>query len=352
MQAHRYGVQVDTTKASNEMWALMLEELVRHETSDADCREFHRYFELSWQPQVFHWHLERTEAHFNDHIRLIQADPEYLRLFISPLLAGIRYMSHRLPFYPYSLERITLIGGISILPERVMQLFHLFVIFRATGGALSPDIFSQIIEFGGGSGSNAALLREVGFTGIHIVYDFRPMLLMQQYFLRLSGWPSYMSDGLTREDLQGRKTLLVSQWEDMDGLLSDPRANDWTLFIATWSISEVPVEEREPYFYRLLSYGVDALLVVFQINFFGIDNSKWFNDIYINSYLRGHGYSYLWFTVEDGATNYIIAIKSDLEPHVRLRCDPSFGCSEQTLVLCSGCVDFEKHCSTGDCSAS
>ena len=49
-----------------------------------------------------------------------------------------------------------------------------------------------VVEFGGGYGDMAAMVREMGFRGTHVVYDLLPALLLQQYFLRTSNWPSYL----------------------------------------------------------------------------------------------------------------------------------------------------------------
>ena len=49
-----------------------------------------------------------------------------------------------------------------------------------------------VVEFGGGYGDVAAMAREMGFRGTHVVYDLLPALLLQQYFHRTSNWPSYL----------------------------------------------------------------------------------------------------------------------------------------------------------------
>ena len=68
-----------------------------------------------------------------------------------------------------------------------------------------------VVEFGGGYGDVAAMAREMGFRGTHVVYDLLPALLLQQYFHRTSNWPSYLlmpSEHQEQTDQQQEQGLL------------------------------------------------------------------------------------------------------------------------------------------------
>ena len=48
------------------------------------------------------------------------------------------------------------------------------------------------MEFGGGTGEQVAVFRDLGFAGRYVIQDLPPMLLLQQYALRYSGVPAYV----------------------------------------------------------------------------------------------------------------------------------------------------------------
>ena len=44
-----------------------------------------------------------------------------------------------------------------------------------------------IVEFGGGYGSMCRLVRKLGFKGRYVIFDLRPILALQKYYLGLHG---------------------------------------------------------------------------------------------------------------------------------------------------------------------
>ena len=94
-----------------------------------------------------------------------------------------------------------------------------------------------VVEFGGGYGDMAAMVREMGFRGTHVVYDLLPALLLQQYFLRTSNWPSYL---LMPSDMHQEQGLIQDGQEpshdvvdSVDGELAEALAGKTVLVPAS-----------------------------------------------------------------------------------------------------------------------
>ncbi len=104
---------------------------------------------------------------------------------------------------------------------------------------------SQFVEFGAGGGDNAPLLRTLGFTGVHFILDLPRILLLQQYFIRLSNWPVCLGEGL--RELNAHKTILDSAESNVFSDYHFKREGDTlnkSFFMATWSLTESPFAVR------------------------------------------------------------------------------------------------------------
>ena len=142
------------------------------------------------------------------------------------------------------------------------------------------NYFSKIIEFGGGYGSMCRLFRNMNYSEEYIIFDLPEFLALQKFYLK-SVNKKYINN-----------TVFIS---DVNKLSND---NLNTLFIATWSLSEMPIDLRE----KLLEYVTfDYCLIAFQSEFDGINNVKYFNgfknryndidfDIIPIGHLKGHFY--------------------------------------------------------------
>jgi hypothetical protein len=145
--------------------------------------------------------------------------------------------------------------------------YHLMRFEELTGRDLSQ--MEVIVEFGGGYGNMCALLHRLGFKGRYFIYDLPEFTALQRYYLASLGFTLH-TDGSTAPGV----TLL----SDLDalraalGTVSDQARRG---FIATWSLSESPVELRERFLPLVESF--DALLLAFQGGFYGVDNSEYFD---------------------------------------------------------------------------
>lgn len=112
--------------------------------------------------------------------------------------------------------------------------------------------FNNIVELGGGYGSMCRLFRNYGFTKRYTIFDFPEISALQRYYLNSVGWEE--------------NTVFT---DDIKSLSDD---NVTTLLIATWSLSEMPLEIRK----KLSGIKFDYCLIGFRSEFDGVDNMKYF----------------------------------------------------------------------------
>jgi hypothetical protein len=146
-----------------------------------------------------------------------------------------------------------------------------------------------IVEFGGGYGSFARLLRNAGFNGCHIIYDLQHMLEIQRLFLTLLGADII---GLAQApDWRKHAICLVSD-ADLDSIVNFLAACPRKVtFVATWSLSESPINVREEFLGRLADH-FDHFLIAYQDRWEEIDNCYYFSE------LRTTRSNFLWREAE------------------------------------------------------
>ena len=113
----------------------------------------------------------------------------------------------------------------------------------------------KIIEFGAGYGCLAKLINNLSFNGKYVIFDIPEFLALQKYYLRST-------------DTKGNFDF-IDQIEKLENSNPD-------IFIATWSLSESPIELRDE-FLRKIGKPQYALMA-YQANFESIDNIKYFRE--------------------------------------------------------------------------
>ena len=125
-------------------------------------------------------------------------------------------------------------------PVPMQHAYTLMAYERATGCKLTDDI-DVVVEFGGGYGNFARMLRADGFRGRHIIIDLPHTREFQDAFLRLSGVPVYRG-GL---DYPDAVNLCVESYIPQILELAHGKR---VAFVAMWSLSEAPLELRAKLF--------------------------------------------------------------------------------------------------------
>lgn len=138
----------------------------------------------------------------------------------------------------------------------IHHAYHVLQIERAFGRRVSD--YRTIVEFGGGYGSLCRLIHRLGFTGKYSIYDLPAFSALQRRYLAAVGIHGV-------ECVEG-PGVVISRGE-----LSP------ALFIATWSLSESPLEVRESVERGLNNF--DNILIAYQESFDGIDNLTYFQDL-------------------------------------------------------------------------
>ena len=359
---HQHRNAILPPEGASTSWATHSEALLAHEMSDVDSELFYAYYDWSWDPQLFHW--SDMGAHIvRQYIPILGAAEHFRALWLPALRSGNAY-GHVLPRY------ITMNMGVfqpgrvvevSIRTERVQHVYQYFVLQKATGAL--PKDFAQVVEFGGGTGDNAALLRELRCGGVHFIIDLPETLLFQQYFLSLAHWPvfSYLERDLFRLDAlanhnqtdpisgtdiefnptesfsdmdiptNSQSTLLV---HDLDLFRSKYQLSlsDHTLFCATFSLSESPLSVRSQILDNYFNYG--TIFITMQNSFDGYENIDWMRKFAAD---RQDSYHFcLWKDLprsdEFMQVNVFLARRKHMG---RIICDHNAGCNPRTVLFCN-----------------
>jgi len=167
-----------------------------------------------------------------------------------------------LPFNKYPLSSGNLIH----------HAYHVAKFEEKTG--VSSAKIDLVCEFGGGYGCMCKLFHNLGFEGKYIIFDFPHFCALQKYFLK--------SVGITVHDFDKIQSLengvfCVSDIETFKILLS--KCNDCrnSLFIATWSMSEAPLDIRNSILPLLSQFK--SFLIAYQDNFGEVNNIRYFDSL-------------------------------------------------------------------------
>jgi hypothetical protein len=134
-----------------------------------------------------------------------------------------------------------------------------------TGRQISDE--DRILEFGGGYGEMPHLLYRVCNPQYYMVYDFPEMSLLQRWY-----WETYMG-------IDNGPPWTTSHLEEIQG--TEP-----TIMVSMCGLSEVPLRERADF---LDIIKPESILIKYQGDWIGIDNTKFFpeyaNRMYHNVHL-------------------------------------------------------------------
>ena len=142
--------------------------------------------------------------------------------------------------------------------------------FEETTGVSLADL-SVIVEFGGGYGSMCRVLHQLGFSGAYLIFDLPELSVIQRFFLPHVGIATE-KPGTT--SFPARGVVTASEVDDFKRLMRS-RPPGRAAFIATWSLSEAPVDLRAAILSELTAF--DAFLVAYGDDFAGVDNRAFFS---------------------------------------------------------------------------
>jgi len=148
--------------------------------------------------------------------------------------------------------------------NRIRQVYHLkkFCDFSK----IKIKEIKKVLEIGGGYGCMARIFTKLNSKIKYIIFDTFEVNLLQYYYLKLNKLDADIDNNKSKINLSS----------SLKDICKDDQ-NPQTLFIANWSLSEMPLKLRS----RILkfTFKIPHILISFQDNFENINNLKYFQKI-------------------------------------------------------------------------
>ena len=148
--------------------------------------------------------------------------------------------------------------------NRIRQVYHLkkFCDFSK----IKIKEIKKVLEIGGGYGCMARIFSKLNSKIKYIIFDTFEVNLLQYYYLKLNKLDADIDNNKSKINLSS----------SLKDICKDDQ-NPQTLFIANWSLSEMPLKLRS----RILefTFKIPHILISFQDNFENINNLKYFQKI-------------------------------------------------------------------------
>lgn len=127
--------------------------------------------------------------------------------------------------------------------------------------------FKTVVELGGGYGCMAQIFYKFNKSINYYIYDMYEVNLLQYYYLKMNNCnPNLL--------IKNKGINLISKLDDLAKIKKNKSID---LFIANWSLSELPLKFREK-FIPIIKIA-DYSIICFQEKFENINNSKFFNKL-------------------------------------------------------------------------
>jgi hypothetical protein len=130
---------------------------------------------------------------------------------------------------------------------------------------------NYIFEFGGGYGSMCRLIHNLGFRGRYLIFDLPIFSALQRFYLKATGLTVHSAEVL---DAEKYGVVAISDQGQLKDFLCNIGESGRAMFIATESISEIPIHERG-FFLSLLS-PFEAFLIYYSHSYREVDNIEFF----------------------------------------------------------------------------
>ena len=162
-------------------------------------------------------------------------------------------------------------------PILVEHTYNLFKYEKKTKHSLMDcDI---IFEIGGGYGLFCRLIMNAGFNGVYLIYDLPHLHAIQRLFLT---WNGFNEASFIKDDKEKLFSLITAQAaEDALRYLQMLKAAERKMkigVVATWSLSEMPLEKGKDIMHPL-SLMTDRFLLAYQSKYESIDNISYFDNL-------------------------------------------------------------------------
>lgn len=157
----------------------------------------------------------------------------------------------------------------------VHTIYHLSEYEKSTKTSIKDN--KTILEFGGGYGCMASVIKKLNACEKYIIYDFPEFNLLQKYYLLANGIPVCTN---ISEFIQNGGVYLTNSINELKMIQS------YDLLIATWSLSETSIEFRTQF---LNSIKCNNYLLAYQKqfddanSFLNVNNNDFFSQMTNNT---------------------------------------------------------------------
>jgi hypothetical protein len=150
----------------------------------------------------------------------------------------------------------------------IHHAYHLARFEKET--SLCAHTMDFIFEFGGGYGNMCRLLHKLGFQGSYVLFDLPAFSALQKFYLESVGITVRLVDSFEKEK---KGCFCISDIRQLKRIFSAGETSS-SIFIATWSISETPLELRNNVLSCVKNFG--TFLIAYQHRFKEVDNIGFF----------------------------------------------------------------------------
>lgn len=171
------------------------------------------------------------------------------------------HVGHPAPYWKYPQSSGNLIH----------HAYHLAQFEAKTG--VPCDSASFIFEFGGGYGGLCRLFHNLKFSGKYVIFDIPAISALQRFFLNSIGITIHSVDSFI---MAKNGVMCVSNLEDLKTIVSNHIEKGNSMFIATWSFSEIPASLRGSILPIISKF--DRFLIAYQEKFGGVNNKDFFDN--------------------------------------------------------------------------
>jgi len=151
----------------------------------------------------------------------------------------------------------------------IHHAYHLAVFEKKTG--IPVQEIDVVVEFGGGYGSMCRLFHNAGFRGRYVIFDLPHFSLLQRYYLKTLGLSVLDNDSAERGT---GGIACLSEIGQFRRMMCELPSGTRKMFVATWSISEVPIVLREEFLSMVSDF--QTFLIAYQERFGEADNVEYF----------------------------------------------------------------------------
>ena len=120
------------------------------------------------------------------------------------------------------------------------------------------------------------LFYNLGFRGKYIIFDLAPFAALQRYYLQATGIAVCTFDGFQFAE---SGVICISDMRQLKKLIAvdGPRGYNDSLVVATWSISEAPLDLRDEVMSQVSEFR--SFLFAYQDTYGGVDNDEYFRKV-------------------------------------------------------------------------